>query len=207
VRPSRLWAILTLAAAVRILLFLVAPSWRIGAALLVPFLLLVGGWMARNGVITGVPVLSTIEGVNLLEYRAAGAIAEEEDVSLDQARARLRDQLERAGPGTGPAERNRAQRRLAFDVLREADPESIQGTGKRIASVLLAAPLGVLYLGALGGIVVLVRAGKRRELGLLAALIAYFVLLPAGPEANTRFRVPAVPFLTLLSGLGWANGL
>ena len=32
--------------------------------------------------------------------------------------------------------------------------------------------------------------------------IAYFALLSAGPEANTRFRFPASPFLAILAGHG-----
>jgi hypothetical protein len=40
-------------------------------------LALAGGWIARNAAVAGAPVLSTIEGTNLLYYRAAGALARE----------------------------------------------------------------------------------------------------------------------------------
>lgn len=38
----------------------------VAAALLVPFLSLAGGWTVRNWLVAGAPVLSTIEGTNLL---------------------------------------------------------------------------------------------------------------------------------------------
>src|SRR5262249_780337 len=44
---------------------------RLIASMMVPFVLLVGGWIARNGIVTGVPILSTIGGTNMLDYRAA----------------------------------------------------------------------------------------------------------------------------------------
>jgi len=45
---------------------------------------------------------------------------------------------------------------------------------------------------------------------LLLTLIGYFVLLGAGAEANSRFRVPIIPFLALLAAVGleasWSRG-
>jgi 4-amino-4-deoxy-L-arabinose transferase-like glycosyltransferase len=65
------------------------------------------------------------------------------------------------------------------------------------ATLLLAT-----YVSALVGGVGLLR--QRRWLALLVPLllIAYMVGLSAGAEANSRFRVPALPFLALLAGHG-----
>jgi Dolichyl-phosphate-mannose-protein mannosyltransferase len=93
---------------------------KLAAALLLPFIVVVGGWIGRNAAVTGVPLLSTIDGINLLEYRAAGALAEDQGLSLDEARARLLERLaDRVSPAANPAERSRAQRRLGLEVLRE----------------------------------------------------------------------------------------
>lgn len=32
------------------------------------------------------------------------------------------------------------------------------------------------------------------------------MILAAGAEAYARFRVPAMPFLTMLAGIGWSRG-
>lgn len=207
---------------------------RLGALLLAPVLLLAGGWIARNAAVTGVPLLSTIQGVNLLEYRAAGALAYESAVPLEVARDQLRGRLAPSLPSdANPAEVSRAQTRLAFDVLREHprgwimttvdgvfrllagtgqtalsrisgdhDPESARGPEKTAAALALMFAVAAQLIGALTGVVALWRGGRRSEAMLLIGVAAYFVLIPAGPEANTRFRVPAEPFLALLAGAG-----
>jgi 4-amino-4-deoxy-L-arabinose transferase-like glycosyltransferase len=69
--------------------------------------------------------------------------------------------------------------------------------------------LGVLYGGALLGSVRLVRERRWLVLALLLLVIVYFVGLSAGAEANSRFRVPIVPFLAILAAVGidWAMTL
>jgi 4-amino-4-deoxy-L-arabinose transferase-like glycosyltransferase len=62
--------------------------------------------------------------------------------------------------------------------------------------------LGVLYAGAALGSLQLARRRCWLALALLLVLIGYFALLSAGAEANSRFRVPIVPFLALLAGAG-----
>jgi 4-amino-4-deoxy-L-arabinose transferase-like glycosyltransferase len=62
----------------------------------------------------------------------------------------------------------------------------------------------VLYAGAACGIWHALRAGRgQRAFHLLACgVILYFILLSAGPEAHSRFRVPFMPLLALYAGLG-----
>ncbi|HEY0604215.1 MAG TPA: glycosyltransferase family 39 protein [Herpetosiphonaceae bacterium] len=62
--------------------------------------------------------------------------------------------------------------------------------------------LGVVYLSAALGTLRLFRERRWLILGLLFLLIAYFVGLSAGGEANSRFRIPVVPFLAILAGTG-----
>ena len=207
---------------------------RLWAGLLAPVFLLAGGWIARNAAVTGVPLLSTIQGVNLLEYRAAGALAHESAVTLEAARDELRARLApRVLTAANPAEVSRAQTLLAFEVLREhprgwimttADGafRLLAGTGQTalsrisgndglgvargpwpmVTALVLTFAVAAPLLGALAGVVALWRDGRRPAVTLLVGMAAYFVLIPAGPEANTRFRVPAEPFLGLLAGAG-----
>ena len=62
--------------------------------LLLPFVLLVGGWQVRNYQRTGSVELSTIQGRNLLLYRGAGIVALRDGIGFEQAR----EQLERQHP-------------------------------------------------------------------------------------------------------------
>lgn len=65
--------------------------------------------------------------------------------------------------------------------------------------------LGLVYLSAALGTLRLFRERRWLILGLLFLLIAYFVGLSAGGEANSRFRIPVVPFLAILAGTGLAS--
>lgn len=48
------------------------------------------------------------------------------------------------------------------------------------------------------------RSGRNAALVLIPFCVALVVMgLAAGPEAYSRFRVPAAPFLAMLSGMGW----
>jgi 4-amino-4-deoxy-L-arabinose transferase-like glycosyltransferase len=66
-------------------------------------------------------------------------------------------------------------------------------------SVLL---LAIVYSSAALGVARLMRERQWLLLLLLFLLIAYFVGLSAGGEANSRFRIPIVPFLAILAGTG-----
>ena len=76
---------------------------------------------------------------------------------------------------------------------------SLVQQGALLGSILL---LGVLYTTAILGVLQLARDHQWRVLGLLMIVIAYFTLLSAGAEANGRFRIPMIPFLAVLAGVG-----
>jgi len=240
-------AALTRPIALYLPLFLVPMGWalRRGAAgraraslpFLLAFLLVVGGWIGRNVLVTGVPLVSTIEGTNFLYYRAAGALAEEEGLSMEEARTRLRERLRgRIEPGTNPGRESRAETALALEVMREhpvgtltaaakgalrlvagtgltalsnlfgdPDPEGRDRPVKLAGSVLLGCALVAIYCGALRGVWLLARRELYQELAFLLTFILYFVVASAGPEANTRFRFPTMPFWAILAGCGYAG--
>lgn len=73
-------------------------AWGQLAAAVAAFLLLPGLWMARNAATFGHFSLSTISGVNLFYYNAAGMEARRQDVSLDAARRSLEAELDALPP-------------------------------------------------------------------------------------------------------------
>ncbi|MDP8969513.1 MAG: glycosyltransferase family 39 protein, partial [Actinomycetota bacterium] len=119
-------AILTRPVALYLPLVLVAVGWLIarvgvrqriavGLTFLIVSALPVAAWVTRNVAVTGVAFVSTVESLNMLYYRAAGAVAEEQGISVRQARQRLFAEVDgRRGPGENAAEL--ARRRTALGV-------------------------------------------------------------------------------------------
>ena len=70
--------------------------WRIGAAaaLLAAFAVLPVLWTLRNARATGVATMSSLAGINLLHYRAAGTLAIRDPGGIDANLVRRRDELE-----------------------------------------------------------------------------------------------------------------
>ena len=119
-------------------------------AFLAPSVLITGGWIARNGLVAGAPVLSTIEGTNLLYYRAAGALAEERGASIEETRAELASEMNaRVAAGSSAAERSRLESARAFEVLRK-HPKGVVTSALRGAAKLLIGT-GMTALSGLRG--------------------------------------------------------
>jgi hypothetical protein len=72
------------------------PRWRLRAAagLLAAFAILPALWMVRNARQTGVATLSSLAGLNLLQYRAAGTLAIGDPGGIDANLIRRREELE-----------------------------------------------------------------------------------------------------------------
>ena len=88
------------------------------------------------------------------------------------------------------------------NLVGDPDPEAVSKPWKRVAQALLLLALGVAYLAATWGVVLLAARRDLLAIGLTLGVIVYFALFSAGPEANTRFRFPASPFLAILAGHG-----
>ena len=215
---------------------LVRRPWTKGLAMAVAFLLpalaLTGGWIVRNNAASGVPVFSTIEGKNLLLFRAAGTLAESEGISFDRARARLRtEEARRVAPNANLAERSEVQRKIAFEVIREHPlgypPMALKGAGRLLigpgrAALAnrvtgsddgggvgdgLTAASWILLLVTYGATIVGAVACVRRPLRtwiLPVFVLLYLVVASAGADAYCRFRYPLMPFIAMLGGLGAA---
>jgi 4-amino-4-deoxy-L-arabinose transferase-like glycosyltransferase len=61
--------------------------------------------------------------------------------------------------------------------------------------------LGITYLGSISGLAHLFMKRQWFTLLVMAGTIGYFMLLPGAPS-NSRFRVPAMPFIALTAGQG-----
>jgi len=203
-----------------------ARAHRVGAAalLLVAFAIPTGLWIARNHHDTGVATLSTVGAHNLLDYRAAGALALDTHRSRVDVARRLDAEIHRSG---NPARDAQAESSLAWHTLEHhpkgASVMTVEGLGRVLFGpgraelarlvvgsttgplLLVAVEAGILFtmlLVAAVGVVLLARAGRWIPLAATLTFVAYDVVLSAGPEGDARLRMPAAPFLAVLVGAG-----
>lgn len=204
-------------------------SLVLSAALFAGFAVPVGGWLARNHAKTGVATISTIDGYDMLHYRAVGALVESGMTGWDARQLTERELATRIHPGENAAKVSRAQLHLGVHILREhpagAAKSWARGVGKLLAgparsetSILLTGNLtsqawwfralvfvdalitiGVVLAAGLGIVLLAIRRIAVPELWLLAAIALYLVVISAGPETYSRFRVPAAPLLAILA--------
>ncbi len=107
---------------------------RLGLLLLLPWVLLIGGWQVRNQLVSGSSQFSHIQAINFLSYRAAAVIAARDGLSLEQAQDRLKAEADRLADPAWPAgKRMELYQRLGMRVLldhpRLALWTSLQGLG------------------------------------------------------------------------------
>jgi 4-amino-4-deoxy-L-arabinose transferase-like glycosyltransferase len=72
-----------------------------------------------------------------------------------------------------------------------------------LSSLWGVAFLAVLYTGVVLWLVRTPRGGWTPGVVVVVVVLGYFLLVSAGPEATSRFRVPLAPLLALLSAAGW----
>lgn len=228
--------------------------------LLLPFVILIGGWQIRNLVYLDSLQFSTISGANLYYYRAASVVALRDRLSLEAARQKLVEQFE-TFQTTHPDTKNWTAGQVS-DYLTRQGAAIIQqhpmllfqsqimgvlpmmlGGGEGRLLRLLDVPLGqtldseifdalsrfditlllqrfassqaviaflyaLIYLGAVyGGVLWWASwtALKRNFTGadlFLWSVVFYFIFISAGPEANSRFRVPIMPILVIYAAQG-----
>jgi 4-amino-4-deoxy-L-arabinose transferase-like glycosyltransferase len=204
-------------------------SLQLVAALLLPLLVVVGGWQFRNHEQVGSWRVSGVEGKNLYLFRGARALADERGVTLA---AEQRVLMARLGPehGEQPGPYFDRMYSLGRDILVAHPAEAVAGTvtglldeitstrsriftylGMSPASGVLegvAAALLLAFYALCGyGIVLVVRT--RRDLvahAFVLAVVAYVLLVSAGPEAaggrGERFRAVIMPILALYAARG-----
>jgi 4-amino-4-deoxy-L-arabinose transferase-like glycosyltransferase len=193
---------------------------------LVGFSVLAGGWIIRNYETTHVATISSIEGDNLLYYRAAGALEESEHISLSAARAELSRQLKRKlPPKANPGQVAQAEQTLGITVIREhptgyfkevlagavrlvlgdSHSEFSTVTGPAETRLLVgyaAAYLLCVYLLVAVGLWSAWRTQNLRSCLLPVITIVYTIVVSSGLEAYSRFRVPIMPYFALIAAVG-----
>jgi 4-amino-4-deoxy-L-arabinose transferase-like glycosyltransferase len=199
-------------------------------AVLATFALFVAPWVARNEVVSGVRTISTIQGVNLAHYRAAGALVESEGVALPTARERIHAMVDaRFPPGADPALRSSIQEEIGVDLILEhpvgytvsalkgaartlvgpgsADLDARFGDlpgGRSLFTALWALSAASAILSALLVFAGLALLAKRRDwllLALLATPILYLLIVGSGLEAYSRFRLQMLPSMLAASAV------
>jgi len=194
------------------------------------------GWGLRNLQHTGVFTISSIGGMNLLTYRAAGALAIEDDGDFDadlagemqglqeSADDEIQTLLHIADAEELPdAVRGKYYSEIGWRVLRQhpraAAMLTLRGLlvnifdsrweGLEIVSTVptdivhraLDAYTAALFVFAVIGAAALWK--RDRDLAaMIIATIVYFLLISAGGEAESRFRVPVVPQYVIIAACG-----
>ena len=204
------------------------------AALAVVFALPVGLWIVRNDQAASYPGISLIEDVNLLYYRAAGAISLDTGKPIGRVRRHLQNEARRRmGPSPTVGEEGATYRRMAIREIK-AHPvgfinETARGASRilfgpggttweqlrtgsddaggspgRLVELVLLGELVALLVGAAAGVWALVKKGRSRLVGVIVIVPLSLVAISAGQEAYSRFRMPVAPFPAILLGVGVA---
>lgn len=208
--------------------------WFLVAALIVP-----SAWVLRNRVETGEVTLSSIDGINLLFWRGAGALAMESSGftfnPLADGEQRYRDRLYRyeqprlnriadARWGSlSDAQRAGEFRRMGAQILRQHPRGAVASAANGALNLLFDAPLDLasVYASPLrelllatmflftSALLLLSFVGLRSLFAaepwfawLLTVSVLYFVVVSAGPEADSRFRTPIAPLQAVAAGAG-----
>ena len=115
-------------------------SWRAAlgwtAAGAIPWLVLAGGWQARNYRAIGDARFCQIENVNLYFYRGAEILAIREGVSLEQMQERLRQQADQETAGAPPRVVFDYYRRHGLDVLKRNPGLALRSWARGLARLL-----------------------------------------------------------------------
>jgi hypothetical protein len=202
---------------------------KIVVAFLVPLVVLLGGWQLRNHERVDSWRISGIEAKNLYTFRAAGVVARESHVSLEDARHRVREEFGPLGSESQGSYYGRMYR-AGMDIVTAHPGDAMIGFLDGLwseLSTVRAKSFGYLGLDSSGDAVIVpavisliafyavcvygmvLVARRRRDLlaYVFVAGIAFYVLLAsAGPEAvggrGERFRAPIVPILILFAARG-----
>jgi 4-amino-4-deoxy-L-arabinose transferase-like glycosyltransferase len=231
VRPVSLYLLLVLLPITAVMMRRHAPVIAC-VVLAVAFAMPVGTWVARNEVLTGHPVFSTIQAYDLADYRGAYAIVEEDKVTLNHARRSIHSQV--TAPDSDPVLKADQLTKAGVAALL-AHPRGwvvvtvigaakvVLGPGLSDWTILLGShgPLinvigyltsVVLFLLALIGGVLGLR-GRRWDLLAMTAVVAYVVAVSSGGESYSRMRVPIEPLQAILAayavvalGHRWLHG-
>lgn len=229
VRPASYYLVVVLVAFAALYLARrrASPRALAGALLLLllPSVLMVGGWQLRNQLQVDSWRFSGIEAVNMYVFRAGDVLAQREGVPFDPYNGTIDYDL--APRGVAESQGSYYNRMYAEGVrIVLSDPLAAARTAVRGAAMVSLAEGGhfltrvgiddspiarwllrlwMLSLWLVGGVAAI--AGWRRPeirwaVTALVIVIVYVIAISSGPESYSRFRVPAMPLLAVLAGGG-----
>ncbi|MGD8561510.1 MAG: glycosyltransferase family 39 protein [Desulfarculaceae bacterium] len=116
--------------------------------LLLPWVVLIGGWQARNYMVSGSAKFSHISSVNLLKYWAAGVTALKEGITREEAESRLKAEV----ADTQPKSRVQlydAYAQKSLEVIKDNPGLTLKAHLRAMAGMLLVpmVPDLMVYLG------------------------------------------------------------
>jgi len=203
-------------------------------------LALLAPWVIRNYLETGHSILSSVAGINMLEYRAAGVLAAADSGDFEANRVRHRDALLRQACAeverslgrpceqTSYADRAAVYSRMGTELILDHPAGYAKSAARGVAMMLfgdsassvasaahisqrnaklicVALMLPIFVLAVIGSVWVLRQNADVAYL--LFIVISYFVVVSAGPEADSRFRIPFMPCYAVLASGGVAYAL
>jgi hypothetical protein len=221
---------------ISLLLMITFRTWRRQIALVLLIAVAVSStWVIRNQVVFGVPQLSGIQSLNLLQFEGAGAFAREKKVSLSEAQT-SESRLEINEIGQSASIKSLVEYRvdrgislivtnpLGFIELHiEGAAKILLGPGSANISKLTAhLGLSEVVLDFLKAIIVLMRLfvislvcisiyfALRRKVYIpiqLYSIVSWILVLisSGGANAYSRFRVPLIPLEIIIICIGLSN--
>ncbi len=219
-----------------LLSILAFQAWRRQVALVLLIAVAVSStWIIRNQIVFGVPQLSGIQSLNLLQYEGAGAFAKENDVSFKEAQTK-ESQLEFNEVGQSSSISSIVEYRVDRGIeLIVTNPFGFVELHIEGAAKILLGPgsanidkltshlgLGEVVMDFLKAVIVLMRLlitflvclsiyiALRTRIFLpiqFYAIVSWILVLisSGGANAYSRFRVPLIPLEIVIICIGLSN--
>ena len=219
-----------------LLLVVAIKTWRKQVVIVLLIAVAISStWIIRNQVVFGVPQLSGIQSLNLLQFEGAGAFAKENGVSLKEAQA-VESQLQVDEVGEGASIETVVDYRVdrGIDLIIENPTGFIELHLEGAAKILvgpgsaniskLTAHLGLseVVMDLLKVVIVLMRLfvislvcisiyfALRRRIFIpiqLYSIVSWILILASsgGANAYSRFRVPLIPLEIIIICIGLSN--
>jgi 4-amino-4-deoxy-L-arabinose transferase-like glycosyltransferase len=201
---------------------------KVSILVVAPFIFIVGGWQFRNHVEVESWRFSGIEAVNMYLYRSAGVIALRDDRNWLEVQQELAETFGPRQPGEEQGTYYDRMYEEGFGLLRQepvlTGVMTLQGFWRGAVSFPMRTEaffdrLGIpdlavaryamqyimipVWILAFFGIGRFRRSRNRASHVLLATLLFYNLLISAGPEAYSRFRVPVLPIIFMFATAGF----
>ncbi len=226
------------------------PKKSISLVLLVllPSVIIVGGWQLRNYKLAGTKQFSKIKAINMLLYRAAGIYALENDIPFTEAQDVLKKRVKEKTNNRENMSKNMLSYGTDYIISRPGAYLKLMGIGawklmfepgtgsfarfinvkvpqnnklvsspvRFVSKWVVNSPLSMVIfiwtVGFLGLFYIFFIWGMgygwsnfKENIFIhlfILGIVIYFIIISAGAESYSRFRVPFMPLMTVYAGYG-----